>query len=231
MCNEIFELKTSQMQTEEKIKNFIYLKATIPYFLTCWGKNLLKVKTTDNQLDTLIKGCLKQERTSQEALYKLFYGYAMSVCIRYGANDDEAVEILNDGFLKVFQKIDKYNEQLNFKAWLRKVMINTALDHYRKNKKHYQKVAIESIETTLEVRNDVVSTISHQEILKLVQRLSPVYRAVFNLYVIDGYSHDEIATQLNISVGSSKSNLFKARENLKRLLINVHHYEYAKYTG
>lgn len=189
------------------------------------------MKVADNHLNAIIEKCRQQDRAAQEMLYRHFYGYAMSISIRYSANDEEAVEILNDGFLKVFQKIEMYDRQLNFKGWLRKILINTALDHYRKNRKRYQDVTIESMESSLEVENEVVARISHQEILTLIQKLSPVYRAVFNLFVIDGYSHEEIAKQLNITVGSSKSNLFKARENLKKLLKSVHDYEYAKYTG
>ena len=179
------------------------------------------------QLAELIQSCLRGNREAQKILYKSFYGYAMSICIRYALTREEAKEIVNDGFMKVFTRLVSRDEQVPFKPWLRKVMINTAIDHYRKHSKHYNHKEInETLAWIPSQQVDVIGDISYEELIKMIQQLPPAYRAVFNLYVIDGYTHEEVAEQLDISVGASKSNLFKARENLKAVLkkINVKRY-------
>jgi RNA polymerase sigma-70 factor (ECF subfamily) len=165
----------------------------------------------------LLRGCLKQDREAQKKLYQLYYGYAMSICVRYSKDAEEAREVLNDGFLKVFTRLSQYNQQKPFKGWLRRIMINTALDNYRHNLKHYHLLDIEAAKPAA-VTFDVEQQLSYQELITLVQGLSPAYRAVFNLYVIDGYTHEEIAEELGIAVGTSKSNLAKARANLREAL-------------
>lgn len=173
------------------------------------------------ELLNLIQGCIRDERDSQRKLYKLFYGYAMSICLRYSKTKEEALEIVNDGFMKIFLKIGKYDSSRSFKGWIRRIMINTAVDAYRQNLKHYyaEDVVLLEYETT-EV--GVLDQLNYEDLLQLVHQLSPGYRAVFNLYVIDGYNHEEIAELLTISVGTSKSNLFKARAQLQaRLKKNI----------
>lgn len=172
----------------------------------------------DNQkLLAIIEGCIKQKPQSQELLYKQFYSFAMRICLRYANGYEEAVEVLNDGFMRVFTKIKMYNPDLSFPGWLRKIMINTALNHYKKNQKHYHNYQIEQIpdEPAEEV---IMQKFAQEELNAMILKLSPVYRTVFNLYVIDGYKHEEIAELLNISVGTSKSNLSKARANLREML-------------
>jgi RNA polymerase sigma-70 factor (ECF subfamily) len=183
----------------------------------------------DEKLAAHIQLCIKGDANSQKALYKSFYGYAMSICMRYSINREEATEVLNDGFLKVFTKLNKYDPTRSFKGWLRKIMINTALDNYRHNLKHYYQ---QDLETSPDVAasGNVLANMAYEEIVGLVQKLSPAYRTVFNLYVMDGYSHEEIAEMLDISIGTSKSNLFKARENL-RMLLKKNKDEYARYSG
>ena len=177
----------------------------------------------EQEIKTLIEGCKKNDRERQQRLYQHFYAYAMSVCLRYSGNMEEAQEILNDGFMKVFKKIDLYDPAKPFKGWLRRIMINTALDYYRKNLKHNRNEDLDRAEGVFG-GEDVMDQMSYQEIMSLVQKLSPMYRAVFSLYAIDGYNHEEIASELGISVGTSKSNLFKARNNLKNML-QIHHKE------
>jgi len=152
----------------------------------------------------------------------------MSICLRYSKNADEAVEVLNDGFMKVLTKIKKYDQNRSFKGWLRKIMINTALDNYRHNLKYYHSYDVENGEAA-PVAENALSDMAYQEIVAMVQNLSPAYRTVFNLYVVDGYTHEEIAEMLRISVGTSKSNLSKARENLRNML-KKNKDEYAKYS-
>ncbi|WP_460942107.1 RNA polymerase sigma factor [Spirosoma daeguense] len=180
-------------------------------------------------LSDLLAGCLRNQRQSQELLYRQFYGYAMSVCLRYAPTRESALEVLNDGFLKVFTRLDQYNPAQPFKGWLRRIMINAAVDHYRQEVKHYHQENVDYVENTAATETaDAFSQLAHEDLLALVQRLSPAYRLVFNLYVLDGFTHEEIASQLGISIGASKSNLARARENLRLLLKQINYDEYVR---
>lgn len=180
-------------------------------------------------LPDLLAGCLRNHRRSQELLYRQFYGYAMGICLRYAPTREGAREVLNDGFLKVFTRLEQYEPTQPFKGWLRRILINTAVDHYRQEVRHFYHDTIERAESSPVVESaDVYSQLAHDELMGLIQRLSPAYRLVFNLYVIDGFTHEEIAGQLGISIGASKSNLARARENLRQLLKQLHHDEYAR---
>jgi RNA polymerase sigma-70 factor (ECF subfamily) len=142
----------------------------------------------------------------------------MAICRRYTPNSYDAADVLNAGFLKVFTHIGKYDPEKPFKAWIGRIMTNTAIDQYRMNLKFSDH---EDVTTYENIGDTHVSThdLDYQDLLVLIQGLSPAYRTVFNLYAIDGYSHEEIATLLNISVGTSKSNLFKARQKLQERII------------
>lgn len=142
----------------------------------------------------------------------------MGVCLRYSRTREEAIEILNDGFVKIFTKLNKYTKGLSFKGWLRKIMINVAIDYFRRNEKHYRGVDISYVRYE-EVSASALDQLSEKEIIEAVQQLPPSYRMVFNLYVIEGYKHEEIAQQLNISIGTSKSNLAVARNKLQKKLL------------
>lgn len=176
------------------------------------------------KLTKLLAGCLNNDRKSQKELYKHFFGYAMSVCLRYTKNRDEATEVLNEGFLKVFTKLRLYDPDKSLKSWIRRIMINTAIDYYRANKGH--KESSEQLENALLVstRESAISNLSYNEIICEIQQLTPAYRSVFNLYVIDGFNHEEIAGKLDISVGTSKSNLSRARGILQKRLEKLYHY-------
>lgn len=165
----------------------------------------------------IISGCIRKDRASQHLLYKEFYSYCMGICKRYSISDFEAADVLNNGFLKIFNNIDKYDPAKPIKAWISKIIVNTAIDHYRTNLRFntYDDISEYEHQGTAAV---VYEQIAYKELLMLVQSLSPSYRVVFNMYAIDGYSHDEIAKTLNISVGSSKSNLFKARQRLQEMI-------------
>lgn len=164
-----------------------------------------------------IKKCRTFDPVSQKWIYRHFYNYTMTICSRYAQNREEAKEIMNDGFLKVFTKIDKYKDTLSFKAWINKIMVNTAIDHYRKNQRVPPTVDLVHAQF-VEQGHGVLEELSLKDLLKLIQRLSPSYRMVFNLFIIEGFKHEEIAQRLGISVGTSKSNLAKARIKLKALL-------------
>ncbi|GGD63458.1 DNA-directed RNA polymerase sigma-70 factor [Emticicia aquatilis] len=169
--------------------------------------------------EELLYKSVRGDRKSQEKLYRQFYGFAMGVCMRYTQSRDEALEIVNDGFLKIFTKGDQYDSKFPFKAWFRRIIVNTALDFYRSQQKHYFH---ENIEEAYEVSSNdssPLSQLNHEEIIGLVQRLPSGYKMVFNLFVIDGFSHEEISNQLGISVGTSKSNLSRAREALRKMIL------------
>lgn len=170
----------------------------------------------ERELYKLLDSCRNGNRNSQDRLYETFYGYSMGVCLRYSRTREEAVEILNDGFVKIFSKLDRYTSGMSFKGWLRKVMINSAIDYYRRNEKHYHSLDISygQFETSAAT---ILDKLSEQDIIAAIQRLPPSYRMVFNLYVIEGYKHEEIANQLNITVGTSKSNLSIARDKLRKV--------------
>ncbi|MFM6924151.1 MAG: RNA polymerase sigma factor [Ferruginibacter sp.] len=179
---------------------------------------------SSDELTRYIRGCALNERESQKKIYNSFYGYAMAICDCYAANEEDAVEILNDGFLKIFKEIHRFkpaysNEMNSFKGWLRKIMVCTAIDHFRKNVKHKMvgelNVSSVMVYTTEE---SPLEKISYDEIIRSIQNLSPAYRTVLNLFIIEGFSHEEIADQLGIAVGTSKSNLAKARKQLQKLI-------------
>jgi RNA polymerase sigma factor (sigma-70 family) len=172
---------------------------------------------TESDLKQLIEGCRNGERASQHKIYTHFYNYALSVCNRYAATHEEAKEILNDSFFKIFTKLDYYNPTYAFKGWLHRIVVNTAIDRYRSRQK--QPITEElSQAQSVEIEMEVVEMLTREEIFKMVQFLSPSYRTVFNLFVVEGYSHPEIAELLGISEGASKSNLSKARMKLKIML-------------
>lgn len=173
---------------------------------------------TERELYKLLDSCKKGNQTSQDRLYRDYFAYSMGICLRYSRSRDEAMEILNDGFVKIFTRLDKYSHGLSFKGWLRKVMINSAIDYFRRNEKHYHSLDI-SHGTYASTDENILDQLSEQEIIAAIQRLPPSYRLVFNLFVIEGYKHEEIANMLNISVGTSKSNLAVSRNKLQRMLL------------
>ncbi|MGZ4035704.1 MAG: RNA polymerase sigma factor [Bacteroidia bacterium] len=177
-----------------------------------------------NETD-IIKGCLKNDRASQKILYEQFYSKMLGVCLRYSKSSDEAKDILHEGFLKVFDNLKVFKANGSFEGWIRRIMVNTAIDHLRKNKQNYLIVStVYANDKATNVAEDIDEDdlaihIDKEEILKAVQELTPAYRTVFNLYVIEEYTHKEIAELLDISEGTSKSNLSKAKFNLRKNLM------------
>lgn len=163
----------------------------------------------------LIRGSLAGDRKMQELLYQKYAPKMYAVCLRYAGNNDDAQDLLQEGFIKVFRNLDKFRNEGSFEGWLRRVFVNTSIEHYRR------KVHLNSISEKEEVGIEdasvsVLDQLAERDIVKLVQELSPGYRAVFNLYVIEGYSHKEIADMLNISEGTSKSQLARAKAILQK---------------
>ncbi|MBK7562283.1 MAG: RNA polymerase sigma factor [Chitinophagaceae bacterium] len=158
----------------------------------------------------------------------------MAICDRYAKKQEDAVEILNDGFLKIFKEIHHYKPAYadvvsSFKGWLRKIMVYTAIDHFRKNQKHQLVTQLDNVVYQVEtIQEDAIDKLSYEEIIRAIQGLSPGYRTVFNLFIIEGLSHDEIAGKLGISTGTSKSNLSKARRQLQKILFKQNEIQVAR---
>lgn len=172
--------------------------------------------------EKLIQGCIEGDRRCQQQMYERFYGKMMVVCMRYAKDDDAALDAFQEAFIKVFNNLEAYTGNGSFEGWIRRIMVNTSIDHLRKNKRLNEMYVVnEEItvdETEDEPTVDDVQSLSFQELMKYIQQLSPAYRSVFNMYVVDGFTHQEIADELGISVGTSKSNLNKAKKNLKKIL-------------
>jgi len=169
-------------------------------------------------LDQLIENCKVNDTKAQSELYNLFSGKLFSVCLKYSRNYAEAEDNLQDAFLTIFKKIDQYKNKGSFEGWLKRVTMNTVLQQYR-NDKVFDIVINENIidDVELEVDEDALSI---DYLLKIIQELPDRYRLVFNLYVLDGYSHKDIADMLEINIGTSKSNLARARLILKQTIEN-----------
>ena len=180
-------------------------------------------KNNENELSLLIEGCRQNKRGAQHKLFKLFYGSMFSICVRYAADDDEAQDMLNEGFMKIFANIDKYRDTGSFEGWLKRIMVNAAIDYKRKyktlatNNIEYGEIAETNIIGASE--NEAISKMSADELIKMIQELPPMSQTVFNLFVFDGYSHTEIAETLNIKEGTSFWHLNNARNILKEKII------------
>jgi len=166
------------------------------------------------QLEDIIKGCISGKPDAQEALYKKYSGKLFGISLRYTKDYSSAEDVLQDAFIKVFSNISSYRGTGSFEGWIRRILINTALERFRK---HFQLYPISEINESDSAFNydNVLNDISVKDLLALIQELPPAYRMVFNLYAIDGYSHKEIGDMLNISEGTSKSNLSRARKLLQ----------------
>jgi RNA polymerase sigma factor (sigma-70 family) len=186
---------------------------------------LFHLEESNDRLLAILEGCRNQTRESQKLLYREFYAYGMSICLRYADNRDEAAEILNDGFMKIFNSIRQFDLSKPLKPWLRTIMVNTSINHYRQKQRIIQAEEMERASQESEAES-IISGISYQEIIGMLQKLPPSYRTVFNLHVIEGYRHEEIAKMLSITAGTSKSNLFKAKEHLKSILTEFFETDY-----
>lgn len=168
-------------------------------------------------LQRLIRRCRRQDRQAQEQLYRHFYAYAMNICLHYSRDAEEAKDILSEGFFRAFDRLHQYDLQRSFKGWLRRVLINVAIDYHRRH--HTTRPLLEIVPTNEPlVEGDSFSQLALDDLLAMVQRLSPMYRLVFNLYIMEGLTHPEIADRLGISVGASKSNLSRAKQKLREML-------------
>lgn len=171
----------------------------------------------------LIALCIKQDRKAEYELYKLTYSYLMGICMRYSRDKDSASESLNMGFLKILKNLSTYKPEIPFKSWIRRVMVNTLIDEYRKNKREREKVTyVEEYYDSSDFSdvNEALSRINYNQLLVQINLLPEATKKVFNLFAIDGYSHKEIGEMLMISEGTSKWHLNSARQKLKEYIEN-----------
>jgi RNA polymerase sigma factor (sigma-70 family) len=172
-----------------------------------------------NSESDLIRGCIEGDRKFQEALYNIHSRKMYAVCLRYCSDTDDAQDVLQDGFVKVFRNLEKYRGDGSFEGWLRRIFVNTAIEHYRK-KKHLSSIN-DMVEASFEDDNwSVIDKLAEKDILNLIKKLSPGYRVVFNMYVVEGYSHKDIGEILNISEGTSKSQLARAKGLLQKMILD-----------
>ena len=171
---------------------------------------------------SLLKDCQNNERRAQFELYHKCYGILMAICLRYYKNSNDAEEALNMGFLKIVTKLDKYNSDVPFEAWIRRIMINTIIDEFRKNKKGKETIEYTDFNGVYESKtvnyNEADLKFEAEELEIMIKTLPPVSQKVFNMHVIDGYSHKEIAELMEISIGTSKWHVSNARKILRGLV-------------
>lgn len=176
-------------------------------------------------LKKIVDGCKKGREDQQKILFEKYYGLFMSICLRYTNSEHEAKDLIHEGFIKIFTKIKEYNGEGSFEGWMKRIIVNNAIDYCRKKSSSKEMLVHDTVQfenqSEEEEDSSYIKGIEQSEILRAVQGLSESYRAVFNLYVMEEYSHKEIAEKLGISVGASKSNLAKAKRNLRKALQNL----------
>jgi len=165
----------------------------------------------------IIQGCLEQKASSQEKLYALYSRKMMAICLRYTNSRFEAEDIFHEAFVKVFKNIHTWQGG-SFEGWMRRIFVNTAINHYHQNRKYLSHLDSTYVENSVTSGDNVISDLSNQELLGLVNQLPDGYKMIFNLHVVEGYNHGEIAEMLKIAEGSSKSQLSKAKTYLKKLI-------------
>jgi len=175
------------------------------------------IVTPLTEIKKIIKGCLAGDRRDQELLYRRHSSKLYGVCLQYSGNDEEARDILQEGFIKIFENLHNYKHEGSFEGWIRRIVVNTALERFRSRHNLFRVDDIDTIqEPEAEPENDDYSGLQVVDLLYIIRELPPKYRMVFNLFAIEGYSHREIGEMLNISEGTSKSNLSRARNILQR---------------
>ena len=166
----------------------------------------------------LVQGCLKGDRKSQLALYNAYSAKMFAVCLRYAVDYSAAQDMLQEGFVKVFRNIEKFRSEGSFEGWVRRIFVNTAIEHYRKQVNLYA-LHDNTVKGYESYEANALETLKHEDLVKMIQTLSDGYRTVFNLYVVEGYSHKEIGDMLGISEGTSKSQLARARYLLQKMIM------------
>lgn len=172
----------------------------------------------ENDFASLLKACIEGHRLAQQAMFKQYFGFVKGVALRYCASYEESEEVLNESFLKVFQNLQRYDPGQPFKAWVRTIVVNTAISYYRKNNKHTRdRITLEDAPVP-KFDDHTIERLTGEEIIALLQILKPVYRNVFVLHVVEGYNHREIAEMLEINEATVRSHYMRARTRLQHLI-------------
>jgi RNA polymerase sigma factor (sigma-70 family) len=164
----------------------------------------------------LIKGCIAGDRRLQEELYRRFSPKMYAVCLRYANNADDAQDLLQEGFIKVYRNLHRFRAEGSFEGWIRRVFVNTSIEHFRKKSTRLSMVTDKEENTIEDADITAIHKLAEKDIINIIQELSPGYRTVFNLYVVEGYSHKEIGELMGISEGTSKSQLARAKGVLQK---------------
>lgn len=177
--------------------------------------------TLEQDTDQVLQGCLSGDRRSQKQLYQQFYGFAMTIAMRYSRDGIDAADIMSHAFVKIFRSIKNYDSSKgSLHAWIKRIVVNEGLDHIKSRNRFSENVEIETVAEP-EIRNEVMEQMGADEIMKLVQKLPPATHAVFVLYAVEGYTHREIAERLSISEGTSKWHLSEARKTLQKQIMHI----------
>lgn len=164
---------------------------------------------------TLANKCVEGDQLAQRKLFEKYAPKMMGVCLRYTKDAEQAEDVMQDGFVKVFTKLDKYSGEGSLEGWVRRIMVNTALDHIRRNTKFNANVSMDDVEYKVESDSDALGSLMEEDLLKLIQEMPDGYRTVFNMFAIEGYSHKEIGEQLGVSENTSKSQYSRAKAYLR----------------
>lgn len=177
--------------------------------------------TVDLDIPTLIDGCLANNRRAQEALYRQFYGFAMTIALRYSRDEADAADIMSHAFVKIFKSLHTFDASKgSLHAWIKRIVVNEGLDHIKARGRFSESVEVETVAEP-EIRGNVLDEMGAEEIMKLIQKLPPATHAVFVLYAVEGYNHREIAEKLGISEGTSKWHLSEARKTLQKQILEL----------
>ncbi len=171
--------------------------------------------------EELVRRCNQKDARAQKLLYDTYHSRLLGICLRYGKSKAEAEDILQMGMVRIFKYMSTFSGNGSFEGWMKRIMVNVAIDNFRKNTKHYYHEDITEVKGVPAQEDDATGNIAVKDILASVQQLPPGYRIVFNLYAIEGFSHNEIAEKLGISVNTSKTQLLKARRNLMKKLTDM----------
>ncbi len=177
-----------------------------------------------NKEMAFVKKCLNNDKTSQELLYRRNAAKMLGVCLRYSRNKMDAEDILQEGFIKVFRYLKNFKGKGSLEGWIKRIIINTAINYYKANLKHTGQQDITDYSKDVNLKNEIIDELTINELLEYIRKLPEGYRMVFNLSVIEGYSHKEVAEKLNISLNTSKTQLFRARRALRQMIIKQNEY-------
>jgi RNA polymerase sigma factor (sigma-70 family) len=172
-----------------------------------------------DQEQELIERCLRNDSAAQESLYRRYASKMYGLCLRYVRRKEEANDILQDAFIRIFRNLGNYRGEGSFEGWIRRIIVNTAINYYKSNVRYNNDISIDDVHVNGNIDNDAISRISTDELLKVIQQLPHGFRMVFNLFVIEGYDHKEIAEMMGVSESTSKSQLHRAKAALQKKLM------------